>query len=69
MDGVSIVHTMNIVHTMKFSAFKYVARQHSKSPSLAIVRMFLIKEDLSWQVYVGEHLIPTQNDVLMLKEA
>ena len=34
-------------------------------PRLAIVRTLLIKEDLQWQVYVGEHLVPAKNGVLV----
>ena len=42
-----------------------ITRQHSRIPPLAIVRTLLIKEDLRWQVYVGEHLVPAENGVLM----
>ena len=33
-----------------------ITRQYSRSPPLAIVRTLLVQKDLSWKVYVGEHL-------------
>ena len=42
-----------------------VTRQHSRVPPLAFVRTLLIKEDLQWQVYVEEHLVPAENGVLV----
>ena len=42
-----------------------ITRQYSRSPPLAIVRTLLVQKDLSWKVYVGEHLISAESAVLM----
>jgi len=44
-----------------------VVRQSSFRKPMVIVRMLLIQDNLTWQVYVADHLVPSQS--LILKDA
>ena len=51
------------IQNNEFRLFE-VVRQSSSCKPMVIVRMLLIQNDLTWQVYVADHLVPTQSLII-----
>jgi len=51
------------IQNNEFRLFE-VVRQSSSCKPMVIVHMLLIQNDLTWQVYVADHLVPTQSLII-----
>ena len=54
---------LNYVSNSELRCFE-VVRQPSPHKPMTVLRLLLVNTDLTWQIYVGGHLVPTQSEIL-----